>query len=250
MAVHKRTCGRTKALTYEQICNQLTTCKNLVQEKDTQLQLKDYKIENLELQIKHLNTQLLCKPNVVNNSTTNNIHLNVNHYYVLDSNGLREGLDMSKLRSFGDENVDYIDKTKPLPTILKEIYCNSEHPENRVLSHNYLNLQWMLFKCKDHILSLDLEHDRDKAFVMQRMVCDNVERLLGRKFENEDERMHAGRELLQTMDNEVRELEKTHGVKRAFKMLPLWNKGQFDSMEERVWRQYMDDPNYSQNTIE
>ena len=165
----------------------------------------------------------------------------------MDQDGLRNGLDLTKVRAFGNENVGYVDKTKPLPTILKDIYCNSEHPENRVISHEYLNLQWILIRYKDHILSLNLEHDRDKMHVMLKIVCDNVERLLGTKYENGDERIQATRELLRELDKEVRELEKDVGNKKAAMMLPIWNKKQVAAMEDRMWGEYMDDPKYSQN---
>ena len=85
---------------------------------------------------------------------------------------------------------------------------------------------------------------------MLKIVCDNVERLLGQKFESGDERVHATQELLRTMDNKVRAMEASLGVKEAYKKLPAWNKAQLANVEERVWRQYMtDDPKYSQNTM-
>ena len=188
-----------------------------------------------------------------NNTTNNNDHStnitvnNVNHYYVLDANGVREGLDLTKLRTFGTENVDYIDKTKPLPTILKDIYCNEAHPENRVLSHEFLNLQWIMFRYQDHILRLHLEMDRSEFVVFRKLVCDNVERLLGQRYENYDETYHAARELLQTMDNDVRALMKKVGNKKALAQLPIWNPEQLKGVEERIWKSYMRDPNYSQN---
>ena len=193
-------------------------------------------------------TQSTTNNNTTNNNDhSNNITVNVNNYYVMDQDGLRDGLDMSKLRTLGTENVGYIDKTKPLPTILKDIYCNSEHPENRVISHQFLNLQWILFRYKDHILSLNLEHDRDKMHVMLKMVCDNVEQLLDTTFENGDERILATRELLREMDNEVRQLENHVGIQKAKAMIPIWNKGQVSGVEDRIWGQYMEETTYSQN---
>ena len=209
----------------------------------------------MKLELQKVHTQYTNNTTTNNNdhstNTTNHITnqiTNINHYYVLDQNGMRDGLDLTKLRTFGNENVGYVDKTKPLPTILKDIYCNAEHPENRVISHEYLNLQWILFRCKDHIMSLNLEHDRDKMHVMLKIVCDNVERLLDTKFDNGDERILATRELLREMDNEVRHLEKDVGVKRAKEMIPIWHKAQVAGVEDREWGQYMEHPSYSQNT--
>ena len=219
--------------------------KSQVKEKDQQLELKHYEVENMQLRIKQLTTQLQCdqKPQVVNNYNITN----VNHYYVLDKDGIRDGLDMTKLRTFGTENVDYIDKTKPLPTILMDIYMNDAHPENRVLSHEFLNLEWIMFRFKDHILRLHLEIDRDNFHIFYRMVCDNVEKLLGQTYDNADERYDAARQLLRAMDNEVLQLEKKVGLKKAFEMLPIWNREQVEGVEARMWKQYMNEPNYSQN---
>ena len=191
--------------------------------------------------------------NTNNNTTNNNDHStnitvnNVNHYYVLDANGVREGLDLTKLRTFGTENVDYVDKTKPLQTILKDIYCNEAHPENKVLPHEFLNLQWIMFRYQDHILRLHLEMDRSEFVVFRKLVCDNVERLLGQTYDNYDETYDATRQLLQTMDNDVRALIKDVGREKAVKKMPIWNPEQLKGVEERIWKSYMRDPNYSQN---
>lgn len=226
-----------------------------IAQQDQELQVHKEEIARYKDEVSRLSTLVTTGQcgtvvnQVINNTTNNNINLNVNYYYVLDDEGMRKGLDLTKIRTFGTENVDYIDKTKPLPTIVKEIYCNSAHPENRVISHNYLNLQWVMFRFKDHVLSLNLEHDREKVGVMQKMVCDNVEKLLDQKFDNVEERMHAGRELLQAMDNDVRDIEKRIGVKKASEMIPIWNKDQLKNVEDRIWKQYCDDANYSQNVV-
>ena len=250
MAVHKRSCGQKKTLTYEQLSNQLKTCTEQLEEQRQQLQLKDYKIETLEIQVNSLHKHLLCKTsNQVINNTTNNINVNVNYYYVLDKNGMRDGLDMTKIRTFGHENVSYVDLTQPLPNILKDIYMNPQHPENRVLSHHYLNLQWILIRYKDHVLRLHLERDRENIHVMLRLVCDNVEKLLGKKYNNTEEKVDATWTLLSEMDKEVRDMEGKIGSAKALDNLPIWNRDQFENVEARMWTRYMDEPTYSQNEL-
>ena len=213
--------------------------ENLIQ-KET-IAMKDQEVARM--------MSLIATNNTTNDNSINhnNINVNINNYYVTDKDGIRDGLDMSKLRTFGTENVDYIDKTKPLPTILMDIYMNDAHPENRVLSHEFLNLEWIMFRFKDHILRLHLEIDRDNFHIFYRMVCDNVEKLLGQTYDNADERYDGAKQLLRAMDNEVLQLEKKVGLKKAFDMLPIWNRGQVDGVEARMWKQYMNEPNYSQN---
>ena len=211
-----------------------------------------YKSENARLTALVVSGSAGVTNNTTNNSNShnnNNINVNINNYYVTDKDGIRDGLDMTKLRTFGTENVDYVDKTKPLPTILMDIYMNDAHPENRVLSHEFLNLEWIMFRFKDHILRLHLEIDRDNFHIFYRMVCDNVEKLLGQTYDNADERYDGAKQLLRAMDNEVLQLEKKVGLKKAFDMLPIWNRGQVDGVEARMWKQYMTEPNYSQNRI-
>ena len=243
----------------------LITPENLKEE----LEMKTLQIANLERRIALIQQENLIQKETIamkdqevarmmsliatNNTTNdnsinhNNINVNINNYYVTDKDGIRDGLDMSKLRTFGTENVDYIDKTKPLPTILMDIYMNDAHPENRVLSHEFLNLEWIMFRFKDHILRLHLEIDRDNFHIFYRMVCDNVEKLLGQTYDNADERYDGAKQLLRAMDNEVLQLEKKVGLKKAFDMLPIWNRGQVEGVEARMWKQYMNEPNYSQN---
>ena len=237
MSVHRRKCTKEpEKPTYVELEQQLE-----IQKVENQKQ--QYEIEQLKLELKTVSQQGTHQnANTINNIT--NSVTNVNHYYVLDNKGVRDGLNMEKIRTFGTENVDYIDKSKPLTTILKDIYCNDEHPENKTISHEYLNLQWIMFRFNDHILSLNLEHDREKIYVMLNMVCKNVEALLGQSYENFDEKLHATRELLRGLDNEVRELEEKHGVKKAYTMLPVWNSDQVKNMEARVWNPYMTDPKY------
>lgn len=241
-----------KGMQSEQLKDQVKNLEKKLQEKDRDLTLKDYQIEQLKLELKTVSQQIITNnTNTNTNCTTNNTTnvTNVNHYYVLGADGLRDGLDLTKLRTFGTENVDYVDRSKPLPTILKDIYCNEAHPENRVLSHEFLNLQWIMFRYQDHILRLHLEMDRSEFVVFRKLVCDNVERLLGRKYENYEETYDATRELLRTMDNEVRALITQMGNKKALAKLPIWNPEQVSGVEERVWKSYMREPNYSQNRV-
>ena len=253
MARHYKSCSQKSShLTPDEMVEKIFELENkntlILDEKNREIEKQGYMIEQLKIDLKKLHIQQITNNNDHSTTTNNNnITMNINHYYVMDKDGLRDGLDLTKLRAFGDENVGYVDKTKPLPTILKDIYCNSEHPENRVISHEFLNLQWILFRYKDHILSLNLEHDRANMQVMRQIVCDNVERLLGTKFENGDERILATRELLRELDKEVRHLEKDVGLHNAKDMLPIWNKAQVAGVEDRIWGQYMEDPKYSQN---
>ena len=260
MSAHRKTCETKDITTYDQISNQLTTCKEqlkqtqaIVKEKELENEKQRYEIEQLKLEVQHMHTQYITNNNTTNNNTTNNtndnrITVNVNQYYVMDKHGMRDGLDMTKIRSFGTENVSYVDVTKPLPTILKDIYCNDLHPENKVLSHHYLNLQWILVRYKDHVVRLNLEHDRSNMHIILQMVCENVERLLGKEFKSTDERISGIQELLGAMDVEVRTLQKRVGNEKALQMLPVWNKRQYERTENRLWESYMlYDPNYSQN---
>ena len=80
-------------------------------------------------------------------------------------------------------------------------------------------------------------------------MCDNVEKLLDQKFDNVEKRMHAGRELLQTMVNDVRDMEKRLGAKKVCEMVPIWNKDQLKNVDDRIWKQYCDHANYSHNVV-
>lgn len=184
-------------------------------------------------------------------NTTNNNNINIsNNYYVMDLEGNRSGLNMNTIRAFGDENIDYIDTSKPLSDILKQLYCNPEHLENKVISHAYLNLEWILFKYKDHIMRLHLEHDRQNVSVLVRLICDNVQQRLGKEFKNHGERHDAVIQLLKEMDNDVNKLVSTLGAKDAKRHVPLWNKEQYDSQDDVVWRSWMNEPTYSQTPVD
>lgn len=250
LAVHRKRCKNVllpNKKTYEQLESELKNKDKLINDQHTKLEQQQYKIEALEQQVKFLSTQLQCKEDnkpIVNNNTFN---MDItNNFYVIDANGLRDGLDMTKLRCFGNENIDYVDSSKPLPTILKNIYCNKDHLENQVLSHQYLNLQWILFKYEDHILALNLGIDHDNLHVMVKLIVDNVQHLLQKEFPNGEERWDAVRQLLQEMDREVDDMCVRLGNQDAMDKLPIWNKAQVKGYEERTWQRYMDLANYSQ----
>ena len=181
----------------------------------------------------------------VDNSTTT-----INNYYVLDANGIRDGIDMTKLRAFGDENVDYVDKTQPLTKILKDIYCNDDHLENRVVCHEFLNLEWILFKCKKYIVRLHLEPDRESVPLMVDMMCNNVQKLLGTTYENPEERADAVNQLLVELDKGVKKLIADVGLKEANNRMPVWNNAQHDNYEERRLDKYIHDPFFSHHDPE
>ena len=173
--------------------------------------------------------------NTTNNTTNNNTIIN-NYYYVTDSGGNPQGLDMTKLRNFGEENVSYVDKTQPLPKILKDIYYNEDHMENRVISHQKANLQWMLFKCQDYLVRLNLEMNRESVPLMEDLVCNNVQKLLGKKFDLR-ERRDAILELLAKFDDEARVLtDHIPDDDEADKQLPVWNRAQSEQYKEQHYQ--------------
>lgn len=167
-----------------------------------------------------------------NCTTINNVTNVTNNYYVIDAQGLRDGLDMTKLRNFGEEDVSYVDKTQPLPNILKDIYYNKDHMENRVISHEYpCHREWMLFKCQDFLVRLHLETDRSNVPLMEDLVCDNVQKLLGKKFDIH-ERRDAIVELLAKFDDERKELTEGVDEDEAYNRLPVWNRRQYEKYKE------------------
>ena len=268
MAVHKKKCATkianpTNEFMQQMLNTQKHEYEKLLDEKEKMLckrtnDLLIYQEENKRLKIeidvmkKH---QLVATNNNQNaetiHNTTNNNNINIsNNYYVMDLEGNRSGLNMNTIRAFGDENIDYIDTSKPLSDILKQLYCNPEHLENKVISHAYLNLEWILFKYKDHIMRLHLEHDRQNVSVLVRLICDNVQQRLGKEFKNHGERHDAVIQLLKEMDNDVNKLVSTLGAKDAKRHVPLWNKEQYDSQDDVVWRSWMNEPTYSQTPVD
>ena len=186
--------------------------------------------------------------NITNNTTTDNSIKkqvnNIHYHYVLDANGIRDGLDMKKLRNFGEEDVSYVDKTQPLPKILKDIYYNEDHMENRVISHEFPNREWMIFKCQDYLIRLHLETDRESVPLMEDLVCNNVQKLLGKKFET-CERRDAIKELLSKFDDEARKL--TKGIEdedEIMKRLPIWNHAQYENYKELIYNKSVHDPTF------
>lgn len=268
MAVHKKKCVNKIANPTNEFMQQMLNIQKheyekLLDEKEKMLckrinDLLIYQEDNKRLQTEidlMRKNQLFAINNSQNaetiNNTTNNNNINIsNNYYVMDLDGNRSGLNMNKIRAFGDENIDYIDTSKPLLDILKQLYCNPDHLENKVISHAYLNLEWILFKYKDHILRLHLEHDRKNVSVLVRLICDNVQQRLGKEFKNHGERHDAVIQLLKEMDNDVNKLVWTLGTNDAKMHVPLWNKEQYDMHDDVVWRSWMNEPTYSHTQID
>ena len=250
MAIHRKKCmlkteNPTAAYMNEMLERQKQKYENEIEKHKIEIEKQQYKISALEQQVKTLTTQLhYQKPSDIKNTYNMDI---TNNFYVHNTDGIRIGLDMTKLRSFGKENIDYIDATKPLPTILMNIYCNENHLENQVLSHKYLNLQWILFKYEDYILSLNLGMDEENMHVMVKLIVENVQKLLNKEFPNVDERWDAVRSLLWAMNKKVDKMCDEIGNKAALKKLPIWNKDQLNMFEQRTWMKYMDLADYSQN---
>ena len=260
IAAHKKRCKKPLAPgnTYEDL-------QMLLTDKDKELRasvnrqmilleennLLKHQLENLK---KGSNVTNQTADTINNNNTnntnnnTNNININ-NNYYVVDLEGNRKGLDMNSIRSFGEENIDYIDKDKPLADILKQLYCDPAHLENKVLCHEFLNLEWILIKYKDHIKRFYLEEGHNVPD-LARLICGNAAKLLGREFENYAEKEDAVKELLREMDNEVNTLIKQVGVVEANNRVPVWNTAQYEQAEQRRWKDYMMDPDYSMNRID
>ena len=65
----------------------------------------------------------------------NNIQKNIYHCHRKDKEGKIVGLDMNKIGSFGYENWDYIDKSKPPVEILMDLYAHPDHPENYIFTY-------------------------------------------------------------------------------------------------------------------
>lgn len=243
----------TKDLTIMTHDRQLALAKQVLTKKNEEINRYKTEIARLTTLVEAAPSISSTHNNTTNNdNSNNNINVNItnnNTYYIIDTNGIRDGLDMSKLRNFGEENVDYVDPTQPLPKILKDIYCNPDHMENKVIGHEYLNLQWILFKCKDHVLRLYLERDRGNVRDLVDVVCDNVQRLLGKKFDNDGERNDAVVQLLAELDGDIKKMMTEVGVAEANKRMPLWNRKQYEKLEGRRWEKYMSEPSYSQKEL-
>ena len=257
IATHKKRCKHQlvpEKKTYHELEKLLETQKNDLEksmvEKDLQLRKSCDQNSRLMEENNRLKRQLEAlitqgPGNTTNNMTNNNTNCNnvtnnvtnvTNNYYVIDTQGLRDGLDMTKLRNFGEENVSYVDKTQPLPKILKDIYYNEDHMENRVISHQKANLQWMLFKCQDYLVRLNLEMNRESVPLMEDLVCDNVQKLLGKKFDLR-ERRDAILELLAKFDDEARALtDHIPDDDEADKELPVWNRAQSERYKELFYQ--------------
>ena len=246
MAAHKKRCKiisqEKNPLTYDELKNELTAYKEKFNEQEIKNKIQHYEIENLKLQLENLKYQLKNKDdkNIINN----NVNItNINNFYVFDSNGLRDGLDMHKLRHFGDENVDYVDKDAALWSIMNDIYFNDKHLENKTISFIYKNGQWIAFNMKEHILKLNLEFDNEKLYVMRDLLISNLSKLIGRKFENYHENEDATKLFLNKMINEMDSCIEKYGNDNV--KMPIWNEFMYKERIQIEWKKYMNLPNYS-----
>ena len=97
------------------------------------------------------------------------------------------------------------------------------------------------------MLRLNLGIDNENINVITKLIVDNAQKLFNKEFPNVEERYDAIRQLLQNMEDDVEDMIKEVGNNEALKRLPVWNKEQYKSYEERDWMKYMDMKNYSQN---
>tara|TARA_B100001287_G_C22626024_1_gene502528 strand:- start:632 stop:1285 length:654 start_codon:yes stop_codon:yes gene_type:complete len=159
-------------------------------------------------------------------------------FYYKDS----KKLDMNQVLYFGNENFDYVNTNRSLEHILKTIYCNDDHLENRVLHHMYLNEAWLVFKFKDHVLRYFI--DTDTIYLIDKMIIGNIERRLNVKFEDTEMRLNAINALIMQLGVEVRE-------KKFGQTLPIWEETQFKKYEQedlnRHKTNYLSDMGFGSN---
>lgn len=238
----KQCVGCGKFISYKGFSTHQKSCKEyqeLPSEKElveTYRNTKYFRDKIIELEQKLLeanSTISKLKTNITNNTnntncnniTNNNIN---NNYYVMNFNtGEKNGLDLDKINSFGHENTAYIDKNKSLEYNLKELYCNDDHPENRIISHCYLNLEWLVIKLTNnrvlryHINSETMHICRD--FIIKRVeeICENTY--------NIEDKNRAIKSLISKLTDEV----KTKNLKEH--ELPIWNKEQYNKCDNDEW---------------
>ena len=197
----------------------LTKCKLLQEE------VEQYKVEIEEL--KKTNNEL----SIINSdNSVAKVDIDPNYFWVFDPNTKeKKGLDMNKVLSFGCENLDYVDSSRSLEHILKTVYCNDKHTENRVIHHMYLNEAWLVFKFKDHVLRYFI--DSDTIYLIDKMIIGNIERRLGLSFKDSEMRLNAIRALVMQLGLEVR-------ANKFGKTLPIWNNEQFKEYEVEDLNRY------------
>ena len=228
----------------------LPSPKELVESyKDTDKLRK--RVEELEAELLKANTAIEnFRSNVYNNCTidqsnTNNTNLNIemtNNYYVINCNtGEKDGLDMKKINSFGYENVDYIEKNKSLEFTLNKIYCNEDHPENRIISHAYLNNEWLLIKLTNERV-LRYHINEDTMHIFRDTIINNVERICETKW-GVEEKNRAIKGLISNLSKEVET--------GKYKHLPIWNNRQYNKTDNNEWlTHYVKQPNFLQKMME
>lgn len=147
--------------------------------------------------------------------------------WIVDDSGQKNGLDMQQVRTFTDEDWSYVDTSRSLCHILKSVYCNDDHPENRVLSHTYMNCARLAIKFEDYILIYLIDPDTIQFLVT--LLIDNIEKKICKKFPDEQERYHATYDLLMHLDVEVEKKKQP---------VPIWNSVQFDAYEQEMYRTF------------
>lgn len=229
--------------------------------KDEELQKRDEELEFVKRELQKANTMLQTRGNYIENQHNyNDIHIDVlNQFYVLDVNGIKNGLDLSMVKSIGTENVDYLKNMSPLPplqSLLKNIYASDEHVENRVLSHLYRNNQYIIMKYSDHFLIINLGNDKENFSVFQKKIMENMENIFGRTWDNFEEVRDAVQNLLWALNGENDQNKWVPESRPDFKLgeeegkCVIWNFNQFDNgLEQRHWKPYMNNELYSGNLV-
>lgn len=208
------------------------------------------RIEELEAELLKANTIIdHFRRNVYNNctidqsNTNNNYNVEMtNNYYVINcKTGEKDGLDMAKINSFGSENVDYIDKNKSLEFTLNQLYCDDNHPENRVISHAYLNNEWLLIKLTNERV-LRYHINEDTMHIFRDTIINHVEKICETKW-GVEEKNRAIKGLIANLSKEVET--------RKYKNLPIWNHIQYDKTDNNEWlTHFVKQPNFWDKIME
>ena len=97
--------------------------------------------------------------NVENNIENKNetfMQKNIYNCHRKDKDGQVTGLNMDKLKSFGYENWNYIDKSKTPLEILMDLYAHPDHPENYLVTYNEPQKFCLLVKFPQEVRSFPL----------------------------------------------------------------------------------------------
>ena len=171
-------------------------------------------INKLKETVTNVTTNTNC--NIQNNNIT--INCNNNYYVINCQTGEREGLDISKINYFGNESIDYINKNQSLDFILKDLYFNDDHPENKVISMAYPNCEWILILLSDKILRYRIQPE--SIHKLRDFIIKRVEEISNKEYCVEDKN-RAIKTFLSELTNEINTKElKEHE-------LPIWNRKQY-----------------------